>query len=306
VTPTPTKTASSRPTPQVLDKRAAAAVDAKAETQGLRIEYVDVDADLATQWLGKNNNNRGLRKRRVVEFRRDMLAGKWHDIGDPIRFDTNGELRDGQHRLEAVVLAAATQPDIKVRFVVAWGMNPEAHVVIDTGSRRTAADQLRIAGYGNYAVLAAAAKWSIMYERNVLNSGDGMLKSVTHAEVMDYVDARPRIQEVSNVVGAGLGRRIDMPNGYIACGYYLTSEINADESDEFFHRFADGIGLYEGDPILALRNRMREVQRNRGNLSGETHLSALFRTWNAKREGRSMRTLPLQKDNVALAVPRLI
>ncbi len=275
------------------------------ESANLDIEVVDVDADLATEWLAKNTNNRPVRKRRVIEFRRDMLAGNWRDVGDPLRFNVDGEMIDGQHRLEAIVLASKVMPDIKVPLVVVRGVKNEDHVVIDTGTRRTASDQLRIAGYQNYAILGAAAKWCLLFDRKALYA-DAMLKSVTHAEIMQYVEDNPDLQDIANEVGRTIGKKCDMPNGYIACGYYLCWRINKGEADEFFGRFADGIGLYEGDPILALRNRLAENRRNHGNLSGAMYLSLLLRAWNAKRENRSLKSLPLERGGQAIPAPAIL
>jgi hypothetical protein len=274
----------------------------------LELEVVLVDAAQAAEWLESNNNNRRIRKSRLVEFRRDMLAGNWREIGDPIRFDTHGTLIDGQHRLEAIVLAATTQPDIQIPLVVARGVRPEDHVVIDTGTRRTAGDQLRIAGYSNFAILAVAAKWCILYDRKVIQSGpvEAMVKTVTHTEIMEYVEKNPDLQNIAAEVGGGLGRKCDMPNGHIAAGWYLCWRINGSEADDFFGRFADGIGLFDGDPILALRSRLREISRNRASLSADMYMSLLFRTWNARREDRTMKIIPLERQGKPIPIPNLV
>jgi hypothetical protein len=63
-------------------------------------ELVEITPAMAREWLEKNiENNRGVGAQVVDAYARDMLAGKWYIPGDPIRFDEDGNLIDGQHRL---------------------------------------------------------------------------------------------------------------------------------------------------------------------------------------------------------------
>ena len=63
---------------------------------------ISVTPTLAAAWLALNNNNRRAADRVVARYRADMLEGRWEFAGDPIRFDAQGNLIDGQHRLLAL------------------------------------------------------------------------------------------------------------------------------------------------------------------------------------------------------------
>jgi hypothetical protein len=269
----------------------------------LDLEVVTVNADIAAEWLTRNVSNRVLRRGRLAEFKRDMLAGNWRDVGDPIRFDTNGDMCDGQHRMFALVNAALVDPSLAFEFLVIRGVQPEDRHVIDTGTRRSAGDQLKIAGYKNHTMLATAAKWCAMVERNALYASDSSSKSITHAEILHYVQEHPDLEEVVSRVANSLRRRIDVPPGYIAAAYYLCAQKDRDEADDFFERAASGVGLPARDPILALRSRLRDLDKSRANLPGEMWLGLLVRAWNARREGRTLRTLPVYKENVPILCP---
>ena len=69
-----------------------------------------------------------------MAFANDMRAGKWRLNGEPIVIDENGNVRDGYHRLQAVISA-----DIPVEFYVIRGI-PE-NEVIHHGRERPAALQ---------------------------------------------------------------------------------------------------------------------------------------------------------------------
>src|SRR5688500_13425048 len=96
------------------------------------IEKVTITPQMAKDWLAANTHNRKLRDHHVVALSRDMKAGRWHDTGTPIKFDRAGVLLDGQHRLEAIVLA-----DVPIQMWVFRGLESEVQDYMDTGLRRS-------------------------------------------------------------------------------------------------------------------------------------------------------------------------
>ena len=83
-------------------------------------ERWSVTPALALEWLEKMGANRSVAQRYVEAFARDMRAGEWTLNGETIKFDVQGRLVDGQHRLWAVV-----QADVTVEMDVARDV-PEA------------------------------------------------------------------------------------------------------------------------------------------------------------------------------------
>lgn len=290
-------------------KKTAAAVKpirgGKSSQPALTIEMIDTDAETARRWLDLMDINRRLRKRQVTTMKRDMIAGNWRPVGDPIRFDTTGALRDGQHRLEALLAADEEKPGIVVPFIVVSGIAPEDVVVIDTGARRTPGDQLRLAGYPHYTLLASAARWAIICERKVMY--DAANRDVTHAEILEYVQGNDLLQESVAFVMNRMVKLVPLPPTHLAVTYYMSRKINPKMADEFMARLIDGANLAVGDPVLALRNRANDLVRKRTSMSAEGWVSLLFRTWNLKREKKSMRTIPVFKaDGSVIPVPDLI
>ena len=66
---------------------------------------IKVTPHLASKWLQKNSCNRPLSQNTVYRYADAILSGEWKLNGDTIRFDSNGTLIDGQHRLHACVKA---------------------------------------------------------------------------------------------------------------------------------------------------------------------------------------------------------
>lgn len=104
----------------------------------------DVPPDTAAEWLKLvAPGQRPLKDGHVRRLADDMSAGRFTSNGDPIRFDENGHLIDGQHRLAAAVKAQFTLQNM----VVVRGLPAESISTIDIGSApRSTADVLKMRG----------------------------------------------------------------------------------------------------------------------------------------------------------------
>src|SRR5437764_4525456 len=79
--------------------------------------------------------NRSLRQSLVDRYARDMAEGRWQLTHQGILIDSQERLRDGQHRLQAII-----QSGVTVRMMVTTGIDHCSE--IDNGLRRTVADYL--------------------------------------------------------------------------------------------------------------------------------------------------------------------
>jgi hypothetical protein len=104
-------------------------------------QVVNVTPFMAQNWLTQNPSNRGVSHSRVEEYASDMKSGDWMLNGEPIVIDAYGQLKNGQHRLHAVVKSGVTVP-----MLVVFGVDPNV-CVYDRGRSRSTLDILRIKGY---------------------------------------------------------------------------------------------------------------------------------------------------------------
>ncbi len=256
-----------------------------------------VDPDTARRWLGYNLKNRKLFPSTWTRYARDMAAGNWQFTGEPIKFDTNGNLIDGQHRLLAIIDSGTT-----VLLPVVRGLQSQSQDVMDTGRKRSAADMLAMRGRENAALLAATAKWAVLFDRGHLYV-DRKLQHVTHAEILEYTQDNAVLREAITFADT-VRKQIDMRPSLLAASIYLTSRVDAESSHEFYGRLADGVGLEEGSPILALRSRLRQIKDNRAGVEPEAILSLNLRAWNAWRDGRHLASIPIYRGQVSIRCPQ--
>ena len=88
----------------------------KINYNGISIEVKEITPELAKDILENHNNlNRNLNKKHVKALLNNMKQGFWRFNGDTIRFDRDGQLIDGQHRLAALVEFGKPLPMIVIK-----------------------------------------------------------------------------------------------------------------------------------------------------------------------------------------------
>jgi len=106
-------------------------------SKGLQLDQMtltveEVTTKTAAQWLKKNKCNRPLSKRTVEQYARDQKAGQWYAKPLAVCFDEDGNLINGQHSLNAILVSRETQT-----FLVARDVPKETIVVLDRGRNRS-------------------------------------------------------------------------------------------------------------------------------------------------------------------------
>lgn len=220
-----------------------------------------------------------------------MEAGKWDANGAAIKIAKDGTLLDGQHRLTAIV-----QSGKSVVTLVVTGLEKEVFTTIDAGKTRSHGDYLKIAGHdGNHSMLAASARIAMLFDKT------GKIKEtkghrLSPDDVVIYVDKHPGIIESMGKLQQKLGKILPCS---IAIGcHYIFSIVDMEKADEFFNLLSSGEYLYEGHPILTLRNRLLSLRG--GGRAGEGHRRMLLyyvvHTFNAFMDGKTMKNIPYKTE----------
>lgn len=211
-------------------------------------------------------------------YARDMQAGLWLLSGDPIRFDTQGRLIDGQHRLKAATMAKVSFTTVVIRDM------PDAIItVLDSGRKRSAGDLLAFHGHSSGHLLAATSKWLLTMKAMAQTNGKAVFpRSVikpSHAEVLDVVSKHPSLAQSCKMVYGLMGIRPSI----LAAIHYVGSVLleKPELADAFVKVFVQGIGYWEGsDPAIKLReHNIRERQKGK-NFTDRTAITTSVYAWN--------------------------
>lgn len=235
-----------------------------------------------------NKRNRSLTPKTVAEYARAMTNDEWRFIGDPIRFDKNGDLLDGQQRLAAIVESGCPQ-----QFVVIRNLEKDDQRYMDGGRKRTAIDQLRIEGMPNAAVAAGIAALYLHWTADDLPWNN--IKFSTF-EIVEWVENNLDSVEAACKHADTLYRSTRASKSIVGAAYLIFCQArDVETATEFINLVGSGVGLDTGSPILLLRQKMIFWASLRHGQRPTRHEMFYFviRTWNAWRKGEKMTKLQI-------------
>lgn len=255
------------------------------------IELVEITPMQAEAWLKREvGHNRKPTKGRVRKLAGAIRRGEWMETGDSIKFDQDGNLVDGGHRLRAVIEAG-----IPIRSLVIRGVRGEAFTVFDTGKTRTPADTMGIAGYKNRVGVASAARGlAIIDETGRYDPGTRMTIEhlTTNAALLSYVEKHPEIHRAVELAVVAKGNGLSGGPGLMGTFFALLLRVDAKAAEIFIDQLSTGLGLEADSPIYLYRRRLISEQRMSASQSAREHLLALgIKAWNAWRNGEHMQVL---------------
>lgn len=134
----------------------------------LTVSMERVTPKIAEDWLMANHkNNRRLNVDRVSSYMHDMMSGNWSQNAEAIKFDREGTLVDGQHRL-----AAVKQSGKSIWMLVARGVDDNAFSTVDVGMSRTARQIIRMSGADD-----------MLMKKNIVGATNILLKRYTEVKI---------------------------------------------------------------------------------------------------------------------------
>lgn len=262
------------------------------EGNAVQTYIVDVTPETAKRWLEEHNHrNRKLRGKTVKLLAAEMQKGRFVTNGDPIRFDTNRELLDGQHRLAAVVESGIP---LKNQLIV-YNLDPEVMVTIDTGVKRKLSDQLKISGVTSNVNVAAAARICVCIEHDDY----GLSFNYPDSEFYDF--ARDHEAELQLAIQKAT-RIYSVIGGSVAVysvGLFYAAAYDKEKTEAFVEGVVSGAGLKKGDPALTFRNyviRNYTGGRRKSYAKAFYQLQIFIRALNAQLLGRKLGVLRWAED----------
>jgi hypothetical protein len=264
----------------------------------------NITPEIAKRYLSTNaDHQRKPTMTHQLHLRQQMEKGQWMMTGEPIIFDSNGCLVDGQHRLRALIDAK-----MDFEFVVIRGVSPESFVAMNRGKQRSNGNVLEIKGVSNANNIAACVAGVLNYRRALKsNSGKGgSLNSYirpSSCEIVQEYDENSDLYHKAVIIGQRAKKKI---KGSIPATISALAMIDAkrpvEEVEHFWGLFESGEGLFKGDPILVFRNRMEENNISKSKLSGYLVMMIAVKAWNAYRENKSIKILRVTEGESVIPV----
>lgn len=244
---------------------------------------VKLTPELAEELLSRNPRNRAISNTNYRTIVRAIERGEWELNGEAIKLDADGLMLDGQHRCLAVIETGCT-----IETFLIEGLRTRAQETMDIGKSRSLANILSIRGEKSATRLAAIITRLYTLEHFGLWAAcnNGGVDRVTIRERLDWFEKNPWVRDLLEPA-----RAVQADAGYpglalVAALMVTFSGIDAEDSDYFWGRLRDGVGLAQNNPIYVLRKSLRIIAEDVHGERSERYLSAItIKAWNAYRAG---------------------
>lgn len=221
----------------------------------LNVFVVRVTSTMAKKIVeGTNVKNRILSHKNIRHIQHEMEVGNWLFEGNPLKFDLDGRLLDGQHRL----IALSKTKKLAFDFLVVSGLKNETFKVMDTGKKRSAGDVFSIEGVHYPKIAATTVKFihalengSFLLGETVMNSGLSNTEAYEKYLMLDDVDdfvTRTRL------LNTGYPKLLS--DATVAGFWYMFSQVNKEDADEFMVKLIQGTNLDIDSPIKVVHDKL--------------------------------------------------
>lgn len=259
------------------------------DENALEIMIEEIDPETAAQYLELNrDNNRNLVANSYNKYAQDMKAGLWQLNGQSIKFDKDGNLFDGQHRIKAGIESGVSFISLVVRNVP-----NEAFATYDDRPTKYFKDVLadRDIKYPSQlqGLITRIIKWSPA--QDFYNSRDPSISEMDlymkdhHDELVQLIGSEPAII-IREATRRGGVKVLGASGATFAL--WLLNKVDSEKAAQFIEKlFLGNTDPNEDQAIIALRNKciadlskpQKEQESTRK--SEAKDISAMIKAWNA-------------------------
>lgn len=252
----------------------------------MRLEIEHISPQRAVEFLARPwSKQRRISNAFVRKYARAMTEGRWVEPSlDPIAFNMDGELSNGQHRLYAVI-EAGWEGDM----LVAYDAPDEAFLVHDTGRHRLAAQFIHLPAA---KAIASAARMVLWYDQRHPLWPNGAT-AFDNDEILDFVAANEELFKAVATAAQAAQKAAYIPAGAHGAVLFIAARGGIDWTviEQWNEGIVTGSNLANDDPRLRLRNRLIRDMPIRHDKNAVW--SMVCRAFNAFTEGRPLGALSM-------------
>lgn len=232
----------------------------------MKFTEVLVTPEIAATYLAKNHNNRRLDMFHVRKLSKDIREGKWVLNGDTVRFDIDGNLIDGQHRLNAVIHSGVSIPMLVIEGIE----NPNAFKTIDTNAKlRNVGQILGLMGVKNSNLSGAIARRLKHYEDTVEKENFSLdvaaFRYISTQDIIQYLEKHEEeIQQMILRIKSHLVFKQCAAGTSLVTSLILCNRFDSEKTNEMIDILITGSHAQIDSPIIKLRDRLLTPAPRRG------------------------------------------
>lgn len=160
----------------------------------MEFKQIIVTSEIAKMFLEKTKINRKPKKVKIMSYINDINNNRWvNDTGETIKFDTNGNLIDGQNRLYAIIETNKEQ-----LCYIATNCSLDAQKVIDGGNRNLR-DAFLVHQVNEYSAVSIMVKnlYNKLMNKNIDNAQRRYFTTMEYVnfynENKDFIDNNVKV-----------------------------------------------------------------------------------------------------------------
>ena len=263
--------------------------------------------DLAREFYANQRNNRNPKAANLNKLINDIANDRYVYNGDPLRFDKQGHMGDGQHRCLAVMKTGKSIP-----VAIIKNLPEEAFPTIDCGASRTAADILKFDEVPNSTTIAACISLYLSFcndNYGIQDHPDGHLSvkarstksAFTNTEILEEYNKDRTTWDKVGVSAKNLAEKRRFLTSAIIGGliFYLIKKKKHPEDKvyDFMSQLLD-----KRDAKYDVINKMRDILTDRKEHKDTKRytykyiLGMLAKTWNCYLSGKEVKQLRYNAD----------
>lgn len=272
-------------------------------------KLMTIHPTIAEKWIEKLGRNRKVIPTHLRRLEKVLQDGEFVVTGETIKFDKDGNLIDGQHRL-----MACRNTGIPIESWVVFGLEPEVFDKLDQGKMRTAAHVLSIEDVKDSRTVAATVVAirgiEIAIKSGNMPGGAGwtLKERLEPYDVRQFaLDNRDLLEEsVAAIRNHADARALLKPPSTFGALYFLLAKKNYQRTVEFFELLSSGTGLDNKSPILKLRQTLIGCLTDKLNRRSAPWKAAVtIKVWNAWLAGEEMKTIRFRTNDERFPKPRM-
>jgi hypothetical protein len=235
-----------------------------------------------------NIDNRPEKPKKIGQYARDISAGEWRLTGDTIKFSNRSLLRDGQNRLLAGI--ASGKP---FQTHIVFGIEDDFFSAMDQGKNRDGSDLLAIAGVANSAIVAAAVRWTHLYETDSVK----LRTTIAPPEVLHLYQTQ--YSDITAIVpmARAIYHHHKWPAGFIAGSLYHLAKIDSHMASEFGKAMANSSFSGRYLPLAKMAATLAGVAAvSSGRVNDVNRAALLIIAWNLVRQNKKGKQVDFMWD----------
>lgn len=247
-----------------------------------KVYYREITPAIAKAILERNQRlNRSMSERKLFEYAEAMKKpGGWRKHNSQgISVDWDGNLVNGFHRLTACIRSGKPFWTLFIE-----GVDPDVFLSEDSGTPRSGANVLQIAGEKNYIVLAGGARVMEYFDRGQWPSstmtGGRPDRLITMDQLLACIERRPVLRKAAQYVKQNerlIGRRFTTS---LACAMWALT-YGHPKHERFWEELVHGVNSDRDSPARILRQRIDNLHLHGHRISRTKLLGLLTKAWNA-------------------------